>query len=427
MKKHLAAKIVALLLMFALVPALPAGAAVGGVEELAVAASGKNPIMNPEYIDGGAGFNDKEGSRSLLVYDEELDEGDKEFPKYCSDKFPYWAEWKYDKGYVVNRVILRTANDSEQYPRRPGDGWTLSGSNDGSSWDVIYTGKSDDVEDENYLYYWVDLNNTKEFQYYRFNADSCAEDQDQQIIQLSAIVLCEGTGPVVQAKWKPKNHKIGAGVTLIAAVDFDAGEANYGKSPADGAKDLRPDEAVNTQFNDTEQGGCIGWIGAGDWVQYTVKAEEGKYSFSAMLASDATSPGNVAIYLDDKLIGESENSKKAGWQTYDIYKVGEIEITAGTHVIKVEFPIGGLNLNALEITRVGDIEKPTEAPTEPPAAAGDGDNAGDGESPAGGETPSPEAKDEGGGSSNLVLIIIIGAALALVIVAALIVLTKKKK
>ena len=429
-KNKLIVTLTALLFLLTLLPAIPVTATSEGVEELAVAASGKTPLMEPEYIDGGEGFNEKEGSFGLLVYDDDVEEEDKEFPKYCSDQFPYFAEWKYDQAYTINRIILRTANDTGQYGRRPTDGWTLSGSNDGASWEVIYTGIMDDVEEEDYMYYWVDVpGNDKEFQFYRFNVDKEEPDsEDQQIVQLAAVVLCYGEGPIVLPSWKPKNFRIGEGTTQITAVDFDSGADNYGKggNPDDGNKDLRPDEDVNTQSNETEFGGNVGWIGAGDWVQYTIRADEGKYSFAVWVASDADPTGNVEVYVDDVLVGASDNSNKDGWQEYALYQVGEIEVESGSHVIKAAFPSGGLNLAALEVTKVGDIEKPTEEATEPEVVA-DGETPADGESPADDGTAAPEAKDEDAGSSNLVLIIIIGAALVVVIVVAIIFVTRKKK
>ncbi|MCL2814563.1 MAG: carbohydrate-binding protein [Oscillospiraceae bacterium] len=391
---------------------LPAGAASEGFEDLAVAASGKNPLMNPEFIDGGQGFNEKEHSYGLLVYDEDEDENQKLYPKYCSDAVPYWAEWKYDRAYAVNRIILRTANDSGQYSRRPNDGWTLSGSNDGASWEVLYTGAANDVEDVDYMYYRVDIpNNSKEFQYYRFEAGQTGG----QIIQLAAVVLCEGEGPVVVASWKPKNFILEEGKTTIPATDFDAGADNYGKSgdPADGSKDFRPLEAVNTQAGGGAIEGNIGWISAGDWVQFTVRViDEGRYSFAAWLASDAESPGNIAVYVDGEPVGESENSKRAGWQEYELYQVGEMEMEYGRHTIKTQFPTGGLNFGALEITRIGDIETPL--PTQTGAEPG-----GKEEAPPENGASEIKASDEGG-RSNLVLIIIVAAALAATIVAAVI-------
>ena len=434
-QKYLSMLLVALFVLSAFL-ALPVGAASEGVEELAVAASGRNPLMNPEPITGGDGFNDAEGWYGLLVYDEALEEEDKEFPKYCSDQFPYFAEWKYDKAYTVNRIILRTANDSGQYGRLPSDGWTLSGSADGASWEVIYTGLMTDVEEEDYMYFWVDIpDNTKEFEYYRFNVDKEEPDsEDQQIVQLAAIVLCEGEGPVVLPSWKPKSFRLGDEMATITAVDFDSGADNYGKggNPADGSKTIRPDEDINTEANEAENGygGNIGWIGEGDWVQYTVRVNlDGKYSFSAWIASDSDTPGNIEVYVGDELVGASDNALKEGWQAYSLFPVGEIEIMAGSQVIKVVFPSGNLNFSALEVTRVGDLEKEEEAP--PPAAevVDEGEAPADGEEAPAGEgadTTQPKATDEEGGS-NLILIIVIAGAIVVVIIVALILVVNSKK
>ena len=230
----------------------------------------------------------------------------------------------------------------------------------------------------------------------------------------------EDAPPIV---WKPKNFSIGSSKTVITATDFDPGV--YGKAPADGNKDLRPDEEVNTQFNEGEFGGNIGWIAAGDWVQYTVTVQrDGIYKFDAWLASDADPTGGVVVYCDDAEVGTSPNSDKNGWQEYALYPVGEAEIIAGEHVIKVEFN-GGLNISALEVARVGDI--PSDEP--PPTEADKADDAGsdDGETPAddaAGNTTSPKATDEGG--FDPLPFIIIGAVVVLVVVIIIVLVAKAK-
>jgi hypothetical protein len=69
-----------------------------------------------------------------------------------------------------------------------GDGWTLSGSNDGSSWAVIYTGKGDDYGTTNREYYFIDISTDKAYSHYKLYAGS---GMDEDNIQLSEIVLCE--------------------------------------------------------------------------------------------------------------------------------------------------------------------------------------------------------------------------------------------
>ncbi|MCL2159783.1 MAG: hypothetical protein FWH48_10280, partial [Oscillospiraceae bacterium] len=116
------------------------------------AAAGQAIIEGATYIDGGGHFGD-EGPFNMFDGDVGT--------KYCASEgeghFPFFATWSYDQAYTATRILIATANDNEQYPRRMGDGWTLSGSNDGSSWDVIYTGKADDYDNTNYTYYGVAL------------------------------------------------------------------------------------------------------------------------------------------------------------------------------------------------------------------------------------------------------------------------------
>ena len=137
----------------------------------------------------------------------------------------------------------------------------------------------------------------------------------------------------------------------IVATDFDSGI--YGKAPADGSKDIRPDEEVNTEVGESDFGGNIGWIGAGDWVQYTIDVEvAGVYLVEGWLASDADPTGSLKVSVGGVEVGTSVNCNKNGWQAYSLYTVGNVYLAAGTQVITAEFPEGGVNFAALEFTRV---------------------------------------------------------------------------
>lgn len=255
------------------------------------------------------------------------------------------------------------------------------------------------------------------------------------------VTLKEAGGEPPPPVWKPKNFKVGAEKTVITAVDFDAGANNYGKSgnPDDGAKGVRGAEDVNTETGTetsvstySEYTGNVGWIGAGDWVQYTVQIEQdGKYSFAAWLASAAGegATGNIEVYVDDQLVGASENAKNVDWQSYDLYSVGETEITSGRHIIKTVFPLGAVNFAALEVTRTGDMTPTeTEAPPADEAPADDG-ATNENEEPAdgGAETTGSAVSSDDEGNNNTVIFILVGAAVVVVLVIIIVVVTRKKK
>ncbi|MCL2814642.1 MAG: hypothetical protein FWD23_08585 [Oscillospiraceae bacterium] len=148
------------------------------------AAGGKSIIPGAQFVDGGEGV-DVEVAANMFDGDVKT--------KYCAtdNLFPYWASWKYDQAYTADRLIFATANDNAEYPRRMCDGWTLSGSNDGSAWDVIYTGKADDYQNENFTYYYVDLPGSAAYQYYKLYSETGG---DSNVIQLSEVVLCGTAG-----------------------------------------------------------------------------------------------------------------------------------------------------------------------------------------------------------------------------------------
>jgi hypothetical protein len=199
---------------------------------------------------------------------------------------------------------------------------------------------------------------------------------------------------------------------IIKAIDFDPGK--YNKAPVtDGSKEIRPNEEVNTEKGGSEFGGNICSTAAGDWVQYTVNAQtNGKYKFDAWLASDADPTGAVTVYCDDIKVGTSENSAKKGWQAYELYPAGEIDMTRGEHIIKVEFT-GGVNFSALEVTRTGDITEPAET----------AENNAD----TGKEAPAAGTAVASDGNGMLLILVIIAVVIVVIAVVVAVIVKKKNK
>lgn len=430
-KSYIPAIILSMLLIMSLA-VLHASAAVPeeGAKTLEEVTGGKNVLKFPAFLDGGEGFNDTEGAESMFDYENESS-------KYCSDKMPYWAEWQYDKAYVVERIILRTANDNKSYPRRMGDGWTLSGSNDGKGWTVIYTGKEDDVVNLNFMYYYVDLPDNKDaYKYYKLNSDEKASDNKDNAIQLTMLILAVNESVEVPAEppyvYKSKNLKLSADNVIIDAVDFDAGTYNETKGFTDGDHNVRADQEVQTSFCGADYAGreglsggdatCIGWTDAGEWVQYTISViKSGVYQIDAWVASGADPAGSVELSLGDTVIGSAQ-ATNSGWQNYSKVTVGTLEIQSGSQVFKALFPTGGINFHAIEFTRTGDIPTADTTAAEDKASADD-DTANAGDTTA--TTKASASEDEGG--SNVMLFVIIGIAVVAVIVIVIVLVTRKKK
>ena len=234
----------------------------------------------------------------------------------------------------------------------------------------------------------------------------------------------ESFQPRTPPMWMAPEMIIRGSRTIIRATDFDPD--HYGKEGTDGNQDIRAGHAVRTEVGESQFGSNIGWIGPGDWVQYTVQvAADGNFLFSAWQASDADAPGGVRVYVDGELVGQSEATTRSAWQDYNLYEVGNIALEAGQRVIRVEFPDGGLNFAALEVTPYVEAipePDPTEAPAEEPPA--DGANGEDAENGAEAAPPAatPAVDDDG----NVVVIVIIIIAVVVVVVIVVVVVTKKK-
>jgi len=169
-----------------------------------------------------------------------------------------------------------------------------------------------------------------------------------------------------------KEIRIGEGETVIEAVWFDSGEENY-ESNGDGNTDIREDEFVATYDytingdyaggRETDTPSCIGWIGAGDWVQYTVEVDvAGKYQVAVWLAVDGAT-GETAVSYNGTEIG-STLCDAIGWHDYVLYPIGTVDMVEGTGVIRVDF-LDGVNIESLVVTLLEAVAPPV---VEEPAA-----------------------------------------------------------
>ncbi|UVI33333.1 glycoside hydrolase family 76 protein [Paenibacillus spongiae] len=155
-----------------------------GYKTFAEAAGDKTVRFDTHFIKGGNGFGANEGPSYLFDYTSLENAGTN--TKYGGG-VPYWAEWNYDNAFIASRLIIATANDNMSWNRRMGDGWTLSGSDDGVNWNIIYIGKADDYSNFNNTFYSFDLtDNTAAYSYYKLNSETGG---DGTTVQLSVVAL----------------------------------------------------------------------------------------------------------------------------------------------------------------------------------------------------------------------------------------------
>lgn len=132
--------------------------------------------------------------------------------------------------------------------------------------------------------------------------------------------------------------------------------------------DFRTSEDVDAADSGSE-GSSIGWIAAGEWVEYTVDvANSGYYDMSFRFASDNQNGGGpFRMELDGEIItNDIHLTYTAGWDDWETMVVNDLAMPKGEHVLRIVFDHGEFNLAKMTFSFASDL------PYGPPLA-----NAGD--------------------------------------------------
>jgi 3-oxoacyl-[acyl-carrier protein] reductase len=159
----------------------------------AVAASGLKPLQANVIQDSIYGSESFANEECYNLFDDDVT------TKFCTGTFPLYATWQMDKSYVLNGVIFATANDNSGNPGRNPDEWTISGSNDESTWEVIASGTWEDFEDVDYTYFTVSFENDKAFTWYQLDVPSTVAN----CFQVSELVPCGAEAAAAPAEVAP--------------------------------------------------------------------------------------------------------------------------------------------------------------------------------------------------------------------------------
>jgi endoglucanase Acf2 len=149
----------------------------------------------------------------------------------------------------------------------------------------------------------------------------------------------------------------------IEAGNYDTFEGGKGQniayldlSPAN-AGDYRMDEAVDSKTV-TGEGATVGWIDAGEWLEYTVNvSESGSYSFAFRYASgNANGGGPFRLLLDGQDVSGAitvPSTSTTVWTNWATKTVNDIPLTAGVHILRVAFTSGEFNFGKMTFAKTG--------------------------------------------------------------------------
>ena len=96
---------------------------------------------------------------------------------------------------------------------------------------------------------------------------------------------------------------------------------------------------------------AVGFIEAGEWVSYTVSIPyEGSYRVSSVI-SGKSEGGQIHLSLANHPLTETiDVPVTGGWESWETLPMGDVDLPAGKHRLKLQFHNGGFNLLRLQFT-----------------------------------------------------------------------------
>jgi hypothetical protein len=95
----------------------------------------------------------------------------------------------------------------------------------------------------------------------------------------------------------------------------------------------------------------VGWTSAGDFLTYTVRVNQpGSYNMQFRVAANQPG-GSILLRWDQAVMMPVVNiPSTGGWQAWQSLNLGQVELTAGVHDLRLDVVTSGFNFNAFKFT-----------------------------------------------------------------------------
>ena len=139
----------------------------------------------------------------------------------------------------------------------------------------------------------------------------------------------------------------------INAADFDTGTDGIAYHDVDSKRTSNDsqwnqgweyrNDGVDVQKSSDPEGFQynVGWIADGEWTSYSVDVKEARTYAVDLRVASAAGPGKLRLLLDNQQIGtDLDVGYTGGWQNWRTLTLANVNLSAGPHVLKLEFPKG---------------------------------------------------------------------------------------
>jgi hypothetical protein len=148
----------------------------------------------------------------------------------------------------------------------------------------------------------------------------------------------------------------GARISLpgrIQAEDYRAGGEGVGYhdlSAGNSGGAYRADGVDIQATTDAGGGHNVGWIQAGEWLEYDVAvAKSGTYRLTLRMASAVAGTKAATVSVDGARVATFNLSDASGWQSWKSVTVSRVKLSAGNHTVRIAMATAGFNVNWLDV------------------------------------------------------------------------------
>jgi hypothetical protein len=148
----------------------------------------------------------------------------------------------------------------------------------------------------------------------------------------------------------------GSGISLpgrIQAEDYKAGGEGVGYhdlTAGNTGAQYRTDNVDIEATTDAGGGYNVGWTDAAEWLAYDVNVTAaGKYTLTARVASGNAGTKTLTVTVDGATVATFNFTDASGWQSWKDVVVSNVNLSAGTHTLRMTMTTGGFNLNYLNV------------------------------------------------------------------------------
>jgi hypothetical protein len=139
----------------------------------------------------------------------------------------------------------------------------------------------------------------------------------------------------------------------LQAEDYKTGGEGVGYhdlSAGNTGNQYRTDNVDIEATTDAGGGFNVGWIDAGEWLEYNVNVSAtANYTLTARMASGNAGTKTATVTVDGVAKGTFSFTDASGWQSWKDVTVAGVNLTAGAHVLRITMTTGGFNLNYLDV------------------------------------------------------------------------------